>query len=175
MQRALRDDFARKLVEPVETVCLDSPQNSIEYEFIVDEYQGNAAEELGVDPRDKEILPESESRAETTREQTVIGEAQKNIQGPNRKRKARITQRNIKKSTMEYLEEKNSSKTTLKEKELEVEEKRLQLEREKLEFEKEKFEMEKQERKALMQLLEKQQLFLTGLMETVIAKNITFT
>ncbi|CAG9771822.1 unnamed protein product [Ceutorhynchus assimilis] len=144
-------------------------------ENLEDEYQGNAAEELGVDPRDKEILPESESRAETTREQTVIGEAQKNIQGPNRKRKARITQRNIKKSTMEYLEEKNSSKTTLKEKELEVEEKRLQLEREKLEFEKEKFEMEKQERKALMQLLEKQQLFLTGLMETVIAKNITFT
>lgn len=76
---------------------------------------------------------------------------------------------------MEYLEEKNSNKMALKKKELEVEEKRLILEKEKLEFEKEKFEMEKQEKKALMQLLEKQQLFLTGLMENVITKKITFT
>lgn len=45
--------------------------------FFIDEYLGTATEELESDPRDKEILPETE----TTCGQTVIGEAQKNIQG----------------------------------------------------------------------------------------------
>lgn len=72
---------------------------------------------------------------------------------------------NLKKTTIQYLEEKNAAKLAIKQKELELESNRQKLESEKLAFQKEKFLLEKEERKALMQLLEKQHILLNSLIE----------
>lgn len=76
----------------------------------------------------------------------------------------------MKKSTIQYLEEKNAAKLTIRKVELELENNKQKLEKEKLEFDKErlafdkeKFLQEKEERRALVQLLENQHKLLSSL------------
>lgn len=143
----------------------DEDTHTPNIEYVFDDSSVSAAnldelENPPTDPPTNDKLP---------REQ---GEAQLNIQGPSRKRKCRTAQKNLKKTTLKYLEEKNNDKLKVRMKELEIEEKRQQIESEKLElekqrlaFEKEKFLMEKEERQSLLDLLKTQQALINEVLQ----------
>ncbi|XP_030759979.1 uncharacterized protein LOC115885269 [Sitophilus oryzae] len=116
------------------------------------------------------IIQDEPTNKETLKE--TAKEAQSNIEGPTRIRKNRQAQKNLKKTTLQYLEEKKNDKLKVRMRELENEEKRqkiesqkLELERERLAFEKEKFLMEKEERQSLMGLLKTQQVFINNMLQ----------